>query len=136
MQREFSKEQPEDRQFEIGGELFEWQYPHWEKMAQLWDESDVTEEEDEDGNKNGTFSFKTDTEFAISRIPVFLNPANDSHKRFKTLLNRKTDPVPRHQIVQLYRWLFQQAAGLPTNPPSGSEPGGGDSDTSFQGESS
>ena len=28
--RSFSEELVENRQFEIGGELFEWTYPHWE----------------------------------------------------------------------------------------------------------
>ena len=132
MQREFSKELAEDRQFEIGGELFAYRYPHWTETAELFDE----ELKPDEASTNGDFSFKIDTELAIKRIPIFLNPDNDSHKRFKTLVGRKTDPVPRHQIVQLYRWLLQVTSGLPTSPPSGSEPGGGDSDTSSPGESS
>ena len=70
------------------------------------------------------------------RIPIFLDPVNDSHKRFKTLITRKTDPVPRHQIVQLYRWLLQVTSGLPTSPPSDSVSGGGDSAGSSEGGSS
>jgi len=126
MQREFSKELAEDREFEIGGELFRFRYPHWEETALLFDE------EVNPADTNGDFSFKADTEVALKRIPIFLDPANDSHKRFKTLVARKSDPVPRHQFVQLYRWLLQVTSGLPTNPPSDSASGGGDSDTSSQ----
>ena len=136
MQREFSKELAEDRDFEIGGELFKFRYPHWEQAAELWDESSPIEETGEDGEKNGSFSFRADTEFAIERIPIFLDPVNDSHTRFKALLARENDPVPRHQLVQLYRWLFQMASGLPTQPPSDSGSGGGDSASSSPGESS
>lgn len=130
MQREFSKELAEDRQFEIGGELFSFRYPHWSETAELFDEE---VKPSENGDSPEEFSFKADTEVAIKRIPIFLDPVNDSHKRFKTLVNRKTDPVPRHQIVQLYRWLLQVTSGLPTNPPSSSEDGGGDSATQSPG---
>lgn len=133
MQREFSKELAEDRDFEIGGQVFTWRYPHWQEAASLFDQ-EVTSE-----STNGEvpeFSFKADTELAIKRIPTFIEQTNDAHKRWKELVARKTDPVPRHQIVQLYRWLIQVTSGLPTNPPSASEPGGGDSDISSQGESS
>lgn len=132
MQREFSKELADDRDFEIGGELFRFRYPHWMETAELFDE----EVKPDEAAQNGDFSFRADTEVALKRIPIFLDPVNDSHKRFKTLTSRKTDPVPRHQFVQLYRWLLQVTSGLPTIPPSDSASGGGDSDTSSQGESS
>lgn len=135
MQREFSKELAEDRDFEVGGEVFRWRYPHWQETAELFDEEVTPEPEGENG-KRDTFSFTADTELAIKRIPIFLDPLNDSSKRWKALVGRKADPVPRHQIVQLYRWLLQVTSGLPTNPPSDSASGGGDSDTSSSGESS
>lgn len=125
MLRRFSDELAEDREFEIGGELFSFRYPYWEEGAALFDE-DLTPSENGDG---GEFSFKADTEMAIKRIPMFLDPANDSHARFKRMVSRKTDAVPRHQIVQLYRWLVEVTSGLPTNPPSESASGGGSSDT-------
>jgi len=136
MQREFSKELAEDRQFEIGGELFEWIYPHWEVSSGLWDGDDQKREGEGENGKAEAFSFRADTEYAIARVPIFLDSKNDAHKRWKALVARKTDPVPRHQIVQLYRWLFEVASGLPTNPPSESEPGGGNSVESSEGESS
>lgn len=133
--RSFSEELVENRQFEVGGELFEWTYPHWEVAAGLWD-GDDQEREGETNGKPEKFSFRADTEYAIKHVPIFLDPKNDSLKRWKALVARKTDPVPRHQIVQLYRWLFEVASGLPTKPPSDSEPGGGDSAESSEGESS
>jgi hypothetical protein len=65
---------------------------------------------------------------AIDRIPLFLNPKNDSHKRFKALAARKTDAVPRYQFAQVYTWLVQVTGGLPTSPPSTSANGGGTTD--------
>lgn len=110
------------RTFKLGGELFEWIYPHWEIGAKLFDD-DLTPA---DANGNGEFSFVADTKLAIERIPMFLNPRNDSVKRFKALVARKTDAVPRYQFVQVYRWLVQVTGGLPTTPPSSSESDGGD----------
>ena len=124
MLRRFSEELVEDREFELGGELFVFRYPHWEEGAALFDE-DLTPSE----NGGGDFSFMADTKLAIERIPMFLDPANESHKRFKALVARKTDVVPRHQIVQCYRWLVEVTSGLPTSPPSESDSGGGSSDT-------
>ena len=131
MQREFSKELAEDRDFEIGKEVFTWRYPHWQEAASLFDE-EVTPESNGDAQ---AFSFKADTELAIKRIPMFLEGGAATKKRWDALANRKEDPVPRHQIVQLYRWLIQVTSGLPTSPPSASEPGGGDSASSSPGES-
>ena len=131
MLREFSKELAEDRDFEFGGEVFKFRYPHWEQGAQIWDE-DLEDAKD----VNGNFSWKADTELAIKRIPIFLDPANESHKRFKALVDRKTNAVPRHQLVELYRWLVRVTSDLPTTPPSASGPLGGDTESSSAEESS
>ena len=138
MLRNWDEELVEDREFRIGGELFEWIYPHWEVGAKLFDgqltpaqQNGKAEEE-----KPEQFSFYADTKIAIEGIPLFLNPKNDAHKRFKALVARKTDAVPRYQFVQLYRWLVEVTGGLPTTPPSEPQPGGGDSDTSSSEESS
>ena len=117
--RRFSDELEEDREFEIGGELFKWRYPHWTEGAEIMDQT-----VEPTVNGDGDVGFYTrDTKFAIDRIPNMLDPVNDSHKRFKALVARKTDPVPRQQFVQLYVWLVQKVSGLPTTPPS--EPGDG-----------
>jgi hypothetical protein len=131
MLRRFSEELVEDREFEIGGELFKFRYPHWEEGAKLFDE-ELTPETNGTAPKEdepAVFSFRADTEYALQRIPMFLDPENDSHKRFRALAARKTDPVPRYQFVQLYRWLVQVTSGLPTTPPSEQSAGGGEDDT-------
>ena len=122
--RKWSEELVEDREFEIGGELFKWIYPHWEIGAKLFDD-DLTPAET-NGDAPQQFSFVDDTKLAIDRIPMFLDPANDAHKRWKTLAARKTDAVPRFQFVQLYRWLVQVTGGLPTSPSSDSAAGDGE----------
>ena len=124
--RKFSEELIEDREFEIGGELFEWIYPHWEIGAKIFDD-DLTPTTN--GDQPTEFSFQADTKLAIERIPMFLHTKNDGHKRFKTLATRKTDAVPRYQFVQLYRWLVQVTGGLPTTDPSSPESDGGDGAT-------
>ncbi len=130
MLRKFSEELVEDREFEIGGELFRFRYPHWEEGAKLFDEELTPETNGTGPDEPQTFSFRADTEYALKRIPMFLDPANDAVKRFQTLTKRKQDPVPRYQFVQLYRWLVQVTSGLPTTPPSEQPAGGGDSGTS------
>ena len=132
MLRRFSEELVEDREFEIGGELFEFCYPNWEVGAWLFDDQLEPAE-----NGNGEFSFKADTELAIERIPIFLDPKNESHERFTRLVERKPpNAVPRHQLVQCYRWLVEVTSGLPTTPPSESDSLGGSSDTPSEEESS
>lgn len=113
--RNWDSELIEDRKFQIGSEVFEWVYPHWEIGAKIFDD-DLTPTTN--GDAPTQFSFQADTKLAIERIPMFLDPKNDSHKRFKALAARKVDAVPRYQFVQLYRWLVQVTGGLPTTDPS------------------
>lgn len=127
MLRDFDQELVEDREFRIGGEVFEFIYPHWEVGAKIFD-GEMTPMQSENGEP-AKFSWAADAQNAIERIPWFLNPKNDSHKRFKALVARKNDAVPRHQLVQLYRFLVQVTSDLPTTPPSDSASGGGDNDT-------
>jgi hypothetical protein len=134
MQRSFSKELEEDREFEIGGEVFRWMFPHWKDGAKLFDDEmqEVAEQtEGEASNGNRAFSFVADTETAIKRVPLFLDPDfNDAHARWKSLMTRKPPhAVPRHQIAQCYRWLVEVTSGFPTNLPSGSGSGATESDT-------
>jgi hypothetical protein len=127
MLRNFDEELVEDREIRIGGEVFEFIYPHWEIGAKIFDE-ELTPEPNGDGEPE-KFSWVADTQKAIERIPMFLNPKNDAHKRFKALANRKVDAVPRYQFAQLYRLLVQVTSNLPTTPPSAPVAGGGDNDT-------
>ena len=137
MQRSFSKEQPEDREFEIGGQIFHWVYPHWKEGSLLFDQemSEVAQAA-EGAESNGSFSFVADTETAIKRIPMFLDPRQDAHKRWNDLVERKEDPVPRHQIAQCYRWLVEVTSGFPTTQPSDSSSGDGSSEDSSAAEGS
>lgn len=123
--RTFSKELVQDRDFEIGGQVFTWRYPFWEETAEMFDAKD-TEQQD------GEFSLKVDTQFAIERMPIFLEEANDAHNRWKELMERRKDAVPRYQIVQLYRWLVEQTSTFPTPPPSDLETGAGSNGTSSE----
>ena len=134
MLRNWDDELVEDREFRIGGELFEWIYPHWQVGAELFD-AQLTPAQT-NGDEPQQFSFVEDTKFAIDRIPLFLSNKNDGHKRFKALTARKADAVPRYQLVQLYKWLVEVTGGLPTTPPSEQVSGGGDPDTSSSAESS
>lgn len=126
--RNWDAELVEDREFRIGGELFEWIYPHWEIGAKIFD-GELTPAETNGEGAAQQFSFQADTKLAIDNIPMFLNPKNDAVKRFKALSARKTDAVPRYQFVQLYRWLVQVTGGLPTTPPSSEASDGGDGET-------
>lgn len=115
MRRSFSEELSEDREFEIGGEVLRFRIFHWTETVDMLDtkldESLVI-------NEDGSFSFRADTEWCIKEIPKFLDGPEEV-KKFKTLMARKTDPVPRHQIAELYGYLRQQVQGLPTTSPSG-----------------
>jgi hypothetical protein len=126
MLRSFSKELIEDREFEIGGEVFEFIYPHWEIGAKIFDDSLVaTKKNGDEPAEPDKFFWKNDTKMAIEKIPMFLNPKNDALNRFKALAARKTDAVPRYQFVQLYSFLVAVTGNLPTNLPSSTQSDGG-----------
>ena len=129
--RDFDSELVEDRSIKIGGQVFHWRYPHWKDGAELFDRemSEVSEAAEQNGDAK-EFSFVADTETAIKRVPMFLDTENDAHKRWKDLVARKTDPVPRHQIAQLYRYLVEVTSGFPTTQPSDSGSGAGSSEDS------
>ena len=109
--REFSKELVEDRQFEIGGELFEWRYPYWEDFADRRDQDAAVVQNPESTSE---LSFKDLYKDFIERIEPFLDPKNDSLKRWKALAKRKVDPVPAYQYTELYMWLLEVTSARPT----------------------
>jgi len=111
MLREFSKELVEDRQFEIGGELFEWRYPYWEDFADRRDQDAAVVQNPESTSE---LSFKDLYKDFIERIEPFLDPKNDSIKRWKALAKRKVDPVPAYQYTELYMWLLEVTSARPT----------------------
>jgi hypothetical protein len=129
MLRSFSEELMEQREFEIGGQVFRIRYPHWREGALLFDEGLTPAENGDKQGEPAAFSFVADTEMAIKKIPLFIDDDyNDGHARFKELVNRKKDPVPRFLLVRLYTWLMQVTDGRPTEPPSPSAVGGGDTE--------
>ena len=115
------------RTFKIGGELFEFIYPHWEVGATIFNEELTPAQTN--GDEPARFDWVANTKKAVDGVPMFLNPKNDALKRWKALCARKTDAVPRHQISQLYNWLVQVTGNLPTTPPSSPVSDGGDGAT-------
>ena len=134
MQRDWDAELVEDRTFKIGGEVFTYRLFHWTETVDMLDtkldESLVI-------NEDGSFSFRADTEWCLKEIPKFLD-GPDEVKKFKAVMSRKTNPVPRVQIAELYAFLRQKVQGLPTTPPSSSlsADGGGSNGTESSGVSS
>jgi len=122
MLRKFSDELTEDREFEFGGEVFRFRLFHWTETVKMLDtkidQSLVI-------NEDGSFSFKADAEWCLKEINNFLDGPEEV-KRFKAVMARKTNPVPRFQIVELYGFLREKVQGLPTTPPLEQQsPGGG-----------
>ena len=120
MLREFSKELVEDRQFEIGGELFEWRYPFWEDFA---DRREADAQIVRNPDATNEITFKEMYKDFIDRCEPFIDPKNDSIKRWRALAKRRVDPVPAYQFTELYQWLLEVTSGRPTEQPSPS-PGG------------
>lgn len=121
----------EDRRIKVGGEIFLYRVRHWSETADLLDGM-----EDMKTEENGDFSWRADAEFAIANMPKYLDPVDDSHKRWKALCARKNDPVPRHLIVRAFIIARERSTGVPTQPPSAQPAGGGTADTSSSDESS
>jgi hypothetical protein len=140
--KEFSALIPEDRKFEVGGEVYEWVTPFWKDLALIFDEDVMliaqaaidaakAEDEQDDAPKEGDDTQTRDNiERVQTRIMLFLAPAD--HPRWKKLCGRKEDPVPMFLFNEVYRWLLEVATGRPTLPPSDSAPGVGNGGPSSQ----
>jgi hypothetical protein len=111
MLREFSKELVEDRQFEIGGELFEWRYPFWEDFA---DRREADAQIVRNPDATNEITFKEMYKDFIDRCEPFIDPKNDSIKRWRALAKRRVDPVPAYQFTELYQWLLEVTSARPT----------------------
>jgi len=133
--KKFSDDLAEDREFEIGGEMFRWRYPHWEETAAIYDEDlELLKDIEKQTNGDGPTT-KEAVALTQKRIKIFIDPGNDAYKRFDALMKRKADPVPLFQYGELYRWLLEVTSGRPTNQPSDSEPGAGTTEASSAEES-
>lgn len=118
--------QVEDREFEIGGEVFRWIYPYWEDIAKVFDADTVEmETENENGNESKDPTVRDTIADFIKRIELFIDPEfNDGITRWKALAKRKKNPIPHSQYAELYRWLLEVSSSpTPTESPSPSEDG-------------
>lgn len=95
----------QDREFEIGGEVFTWVYPYWEDIANVFDKDTETLSENGDGSDDKLPSVHETIEDFIERIQLFLEP--DDHARWVALTKRKKNPIPHSQYSELYRWLLE-----------------------------
>ena len=108
----------EDREFEIGGEVFKWVYPYWEDIATVFDQDAKEVEVDV------PFSVRATIADFIKRIELFLDPENDGLERWRRLTKRKKDPIPHSQYSALYQWLLEVTSQPnPTEQSSPSEDG-------------
>lgn len=134
--RKFSDELVQDRDFEIGGEMFRWRYPYWEEFADQLD-ADIAATQaavkaattETNGDDPVDDTVRAGYETLIERITMFIDPENDGPKRWKQLSKRKTNPVPHYMYRQLYEWLLEVSSGRPTEQPSPSESGPGSTDS-------
>lgn len=111
----------EDREFEIGGEVFRWVYPYWEDIANVFD-SDAAEISEADTD---ALSVRDTIADFIDRIELFIDADfNDGKNRWKALTKRKKNPIPHSQYSELYRYLLEETSRPhPTEQPSPSEDG-------------
>jgi hypothetical protein len=114
----------EDREFEIGGEVFRWIYPYWEDIAKVFDQDNQDLETNGDGVVADPTVFDTITDF-IKRIELFIDPDfNDGVARWRSLTKRKKNPIPHSHYAELYRWLLETtSAPTPTEQLQPSEDG-------------
>lgn len=132
--KRFSDMLVDDREFEVGGEIFKWRYPFWEEMAAIFDE-DVDLLKNLDADSGQMPSTKESIERTIERSLVFIDPEDGAHERFRALAQRKDPPVPLFLFGEIYRWLLEVTSNRPSRQPSASEPGAGNSEASSAGRS-
>ena len=122
--KRFSIEQ--NREFEVAGQIFKWRIPYWEEIANVFDEATnelatAAKATDENGAAKPAY---TSTKDLIKRIEVFIDPADDGLKRWRTAATSKTNPIPYSTFGDLYSWLLVVGSGrTPTDTPSPSSPG-------------
>lgn len=97
----------QDREFEIGGEIFHWVYPYWEDIADVFDK-DAQEDLE---NPDTDVTVRATIGDFIERIALFIDPAD--RPRWIAATKRKQNPIPHAQYAELYRWLLETTS-LPT----------------------
>ena len=112
----------EDREFEIGGEVFTWVYPYWEDIAAVFDKDTKEDAELSNNGEDPTFTVHSTITDFIQRIQLFLDPTD--RERWVALSKRKKNPIPHSQYAELYRWLLEVSSSpTPTEQSSPSEDG-------------
>ena len=125
--KRFSAEEV-DREFEFGGEIFKWQVPYWEDIANRIDKDLIAAQavlarlegkEVEEGTEEFPDTAHGSTEHFIRRIELFIDPENDSIKRWRALTKRKKPAVPLGAFKDLHEWLLEVGTKRdPTEPSS------------------
>lgn len=111
-----------DRRFELGGEVYRWRYPHWEEMADIFDE-DLAAATAANGNREIPTT-RDSMARTFKRIKIMLE--DEDRAKFDALTERTENPVPLPQYGIVYRWLIEVTSGRPTTPPSDSALGHGE----------
>ena len=109
--RKWSEELVEDREFEIGGELFEWIYPHWEVGAKLFDD-DLTPADDQRRHP-GVFVSRRTRSLRSNGSRCSWTPRTTPTNGGRRWRHGRRTRCRRFQFVQLYRWLVQVTGGAP-----------------------
>ena len=130
--KRFSDGLPEDREFEVAGVEFRWQYPYW---GEVWGMFDTDANRLAEMAKNGSVtadqadadapSNVKSIEDIIKRIEIFIDPVDGGRERWKELCSPggKGRNIPYGQFVAIYEWLLEVTSGRPTSTPSPSSPG-------------
>jgi hypothetical protein len=97
----------EDREFEIGGEVFKWVYPYWEDIAEVFDRDAKRFDEEAEQNGDAPLTVRATIADFIERIELFIDPEGDGITRWRELTKRKKNPIPHSQYAALYSWLLE-----------------------------
>ncbi len=114
--KRFSPEGDVDREFEIGGEIFKWRVPYWEEIANRLDKDvematkavngDAAEKVPEGAEDMPTTAHGVVEDF-IKRIEMFIDPEEDSIKRWRSLAKRKNPAIPMNTFREVHQWLLE-----------------------------
>lgn len=106
----------EEDSFVIRGETFKFRRVPYTVLDQI----DVLQKE---FVESGPETYAAAVEFAQNRLLLLLDSAADAVARWKALTSREDDPVTYKEIMQISRWAYEVATGLPTMQPTPSDAG-------------
>ena len=105
-----------DRKFKIGGEEFQHRAGVRPELQQAWEEMPP--------ETRGSEALKITDELIMAWLDVDADPTGPD--RWRKLRERDTDPITTRDINNLVVWLYTQSTRRPTEPPSSSEDGRGE----------